>query len=531
MTLSTQPEARAYARRAGPLLRDRLPTVTPEALGRGALAVGVIGLSVSLAVGSWPALAPFVAGLVIAYAVLPIANRLDRFMPRVLAALIAELVALAILVGVAPARGAAAPPRAGRRRPRAADGGADPGGSSDLQAQLGQLPEPLRRHRPRRRDRGRRPTSRRRMQGLVRARRLRRRARSSASLGTAELRARPARDPGLGPDRRRRRAPDQAARRRLSSRLRSARTSSRWSGSSTARSARSCGSRSLLGDRRRRPRSGWASRSRRRWASPSSGTPSPAATLARRPAARSRSSGSSSASSRSCSCSPSAARSPPRRRSSCTSLAVPARPNAVVETRVSRGVLDVHPALLIPAIVVAQPVRRWLWLLAAAPVVVIAPRHRPLPRGPARPIRRRPRTCCPANAVPRAGAARARPRRHAVRLPRIRATAPRAMTGVRARRPRPSRPTAATAARRARGLSRSTRHVTDDLPRTADRSRPSRRTRRRARGSAARAVRPDHRGRGRRRSTRPTRSSARDAYGRVPVVVRIRRQPPINRVE
>ena len=53
----------------------------------------------SLAVASWPALAPFIVGAVIAYAVLPIANRLDRFMPRVLAALIAELVAVAILVG------------------------------------------------------------------------------------------------------------------------------------------------------------------------------------------------------------------------------------------------------------------------------------------------------------------------------------------------------------------------------------------------------------------------------------------------
>ena len=64
-----------------------------------------------LAIGSWPALAPFIVGLVIAYAVLPIANRLDRFMPRFLAALLAELVALAVLVGVRPARGAAAAPR------------------------------------------------------------------------------------------------------------------------------------------------------------------------------------------------------------------------------------------------------------------------------------------------------------------------------------------------------------------------------------------------------------------------------------
>ena len=45
--------------------------------------------------------------------------------------------------------------------------------------------------------------------------------------------------------------------------------------------------------------------------------------------------------------------------------------SALVETRVSRGVLDVHPGLLIPAIGVgpAQPVRDPSGRLAAAPVV------------------------------------------------------------------------------------------------------------------------------------------------------------------
>ena len=42
----------------------------------------------------------------------------------------------------------------------------------------------------------------------------------------------------------------------------------------------------------------------------------------------------------------------------------------LVETRVSRGVLDVHPALLIPAIVVLSQFGL-LWLFAAAPVVAI----------------------------------------------------------------------------------------------------------------------------------------------------------------
>jgi hypothetical protein len=44
--------------------------------------------------------------------------------------------------------------------------------------------------------------------------------------------------------------------------------------------------------------------------------------------------------------------------------------SALVETRVSRGVLDVHPGLLIPAIVVLSQFGV-IWLLAAAPAVAI----------------------------------------------------------------------------------------------------------------------------------------------------------------
>jgi len=95
-------EARkAHAATRWALLGDRVRTITPETVARTGIGLVVLGIGVWLAVGSWPALAPFVAGLVIAYAVLPIANRLDRFLPRVLAALLAELVAVAILAGVA----------------------------------------------------------------------------------------------------------------------------------------------------------------------------------------------------------------------------------------------------------------------------------------------------------------------------------------------------------------------------------------------------------------------------------------------
>jgi predicted PurR-regulated permease PerM len=126
------------------LLRDRLKTVSPESLGRLAVATVAVVASLSLAAGTWPALAPFVVGAVVAYAVLPIANRLDRFMPRVLAATLAELVALGILVGVVVlivpplvnglslVASRLPPPEVVDQR------------LAELQAQLGTLPEPAR---------------------------------------------------------------------------------------------------------------------------------------------------------------------------------------------------------------------------------------------------------------------------------------------------------------------------------------------------------------------------------------------------
>lgn len=100
MTLSASPAARSHARERWRLLADRLRTIRPEALAKGAIGVALIAVAVQLVVASWPALLPFFVGAVLAYAVLPVANRLDAFMPRVLAALLAELLALALLVGV-----------------------------------------------------------------------------------------------------------------------------------------------------------------------------------------------------------------------------------------------------------------------------------------------------------------------------------------------------------------------------------------------------------------------------------------------
>jgi predicted PurR-regulated permease PerM len=100
MTLSASPAARTRARERWHVLADRLRTIRPEALAKGAIGVTIAVAAVWLARASWPALAPFVVGAVLAYAVLPVANRLDRFMPRWLAAILAELMAVALLAGV-----------------------------------------------------------------------------------------------------------------------------------------------------------------------------------------------------------------------------------------------------------------------------------------------------------------------------------------------------------------------------------------------------------------------------------------------
>lgn len=144
MTLSNSPDARARARVRWATLGDRLRTISPEALTKGAIAALIVGTAAALSVATWPSLAPFVVGVVIAYAVLPIANRLDTFMPRVIAALLAELVAVAILVGVLLI---VVPPilnglvEVALRLPSGEQLRAQLVG---LQAQLGELPEPAR---------------------------------------------------------------------------------------------------------------------------------------------------------------------------------------------------------------------------------------------------------------------------------------------------------------------------------------------------------------------------------------------------
>jgi predicted PurR-regulated permease PerM len=144
MTLSASPAARSHARQRWHVLADRLRTIRPEALAKGAIGITLIAASVQLAVASWPALLPFIVGAVLAYAVLPLANRLDAFMPRVVAALLAELFALALLAGVIAV--IAPPVLAGLGIVAAKLPTPDQvhGWVASLQDEIGAIPEPMR---------------------------------------------------------------------------------------------------------------------------------------------------------------------------------------------------------------------------------------------------------------------------------------------------------------------------------------------------------------------------------------------------
>lgn len=144
MTLTASPEAREASLRDWRALRARLQTVTPRALARGLLFTAAVAIPAWVAIVSWPALLPFAVGLVLAYAVLPVANRLDRYMPRVLAAILAMGLALAVVAGVLIV---VVPPLVTgvadviRRLPAPDQIQAS---LDDLQGQVGTLPEPLR---------------------------------------------------------------------------------------------------------------------------------------------------------------------------------------------------------------------------------------------------------------------------------------------------------------------------------------------------------------------------------------------------
>ena len=95
-TAAAKARARAAWRRVG----DRLATVTPAAVGRMVLGTAVSVVVAAIVVGTWPTLLPFVAGGILAYAVLPVVDALDRVMPRSLAAVGTMLAALAVVITV-----------------------------------------------------------------------------------------------------------------------------------------------------------------------------------------------------------------------------------------------------------------------------------------------------------------------------------------------------------------------------------------------------------------------------------------------
>ena len=59
--------AQAHAAREWAMVRGRLATVTPRAVGRGAVVIGSLAAVGLLAQATWPALLPFVVGGLIAY--------------------------------------------------------------------------------------------------------------------------------------------------------------------------------------------------------------------------------------------------------------------------------------------------------------------------------------------------------------------------------------------------------------------------------------------------------------------------------
>jgi predicted PurR-regulated permease PerM len=132
---------RAYAAAQWAALADRLRTVTPQSVGRTALTLAAIGGALWLIVASWPAFVPFVIGGLLAYALLPVVDALDRVLPRSLAALASVLVAVGVVIGI----GLVVVPPMAQAFVRLSDTLPTPQQLEDavdrLQAQVGTLPE------------------------------------------------------------------------------------------------------------------------------------------------------------------------------------------------------------------------------------------------------------------------------------------------------------------------------------------------------------------------------------------------------
>ena len=89
-----------YAAAQWAALRARLRTVTPQAIGRVVLLTVVVGGALWLGTATWPAVVPFIFGGLFAYLLIPLVDALDRILPRWLAAVITVLAAVALVVAV-----------------------------------------------------------------------------------------------------------------------------------------------------------------------------------------------------------------------------------------------------------------------------------------------------------------------------------------------------------------------------------------------------------------------------------------------
>ncbi len=81
-------------------LRGRLRTVTPQAIGRAVVVVAALAGGFWLTRATWPALLPFIVGGLITYQLLPLVDALDRVMPRFLASLLSVLAVVAVVGGI-----------------------------------------------------------------------------------------------------------------------------------------------------------------------------------------------------------------------------------------------------------------------------------------------------------------------------------------------------------------------------------------------------------------------------------------------
>ncbi|MCC6627628.1 MAG: AI-2E family transporter [Chloroflexi bacterium] len=92
---SVERAARAWRR-----VDYRVRSTTPGDVVQLAMMFGALAAVTWLVVATWPALSPFVAGAVVAYALLPLVNRLDRVLPRPIAVLLTFSLFVAAVVGL-----------------------------------------------------------------------------------------------------------------------------------------------------------------------------------------------------------------------------------------------------------------------------------------------------------------------------------------------------------------------------------------------------------------------------------------------